>query len=666
MVRAQVVQPLPDGVALRVGADQVELRAASPHSFRLHVFMPAAAAPARSIFLSDEAQPFTPFKIIKRGKAVRIKTTFGELRVDPTGLTWSLRDGSGALLGGGPLWKIAASTGSSRIRWVAAKIPVSPIRYYGSGNAPHRGGLTETESHSTLSNGSASLPQYWSTEGYGALMISASDDRPASWKSDSTGHVDWTVPGAGIDLYLAPATNLYAWLRDQAELTGFAPIPPRWALGYLQSRWGWKDKSYIDETLARFRRDQLPVDAFIFDFEWYTRIPDYTVPAAGDPTFVDFDWNPMLFPTPKAQLADFARNGLHMVGIRKPRLANAADLIMARGRGWILPSTSKESYQQRNLDFTLPAVRAWYAENNRKFDEAGVAGFWNDEGELAYSEYSYWNLAEADLLKEAKPGARFWSINRSYAPGLQRFGAATWSGDIASDWATLASTPGDLLADGLAGIPYAACDIGGFSGTPTPELLARWMEAGVFFPVMRSHSSIEQMPRFPWLYGTQAENAIREALDLRYRLLPYYDSLAYENYRNAAPLMRPLAMEFPTDDKVLDEADEWLMGGGLLAAPILAQGGSRSIYLPKDRWFVFGTAEFAGRSPDDPGDEEARRDSPLCPGGDTTPAGTGGAGHGGDDRRAFGIADLSGPPRLLQPGGGRRERHWRTKGEPSE
>jgi alpha-glucosidase len=404
------------------------------------------------------------------------------------------------------------------------------------------------------------------------------------------------VPGAGADLYLMPAPNLYDWLRDQAELTGFAPVPPRWAFGYMQSRWGWKNKAYIDDTFAHFRQDQLPVDTFIFDFEWYTITPDYAVKAAGDPAFVDFGWNPALLPNPATQISDFAQQGLHIVGIRKPRIGNSENLAMARDKGWVLPINPLNSnggdIRSRDLDFSNPETRAWWAENNRKFVEAGMAGFWNDEGERNYTEYSYWNLAEVDLLQQVDPEARFWSLNRSFAPGVQRFGAAAWTGDINADWKTFAKTPGQLLSYGLSDMPYCTCDIGGFNGNPTPELLTRWMQAGIFFPFMRSHSTLGSRPHFPWLFGPEAEAAIQKALDLRYQLIPYYYSLAHDDYLTAAPLMRPLVMEFPDDEKVSGLADEWLMGKGLLAAPILNEGGARTVYLPNDQWYDFGTTQM--------------------------------------------------------------------------
>ena len=179
-----------------------------------------------------------------------------------------------------------------------------------------------------------------------------------------------------------------------------------------------------------------------------------------------------------------------------------------------------------------------------------------------------------------------WTLNRAFSPGLQRFGAAAWTGDIHGSWKSLVETPTSLLNWSLAGMPYETCDIGGFLDNDSPELLSRWMEAGVFFPVMRSHSDIRVTPRFPWLYGPQALEAIRKAIDLRYRLIPFYYSLAHETFQTGLPLMRPLCMEFPEDPKVANLSDEWMMGDSLLAAPMLQPDDERSVYLPAGQWYA--------------------------------------------------------------------------------
>jgi alpha-glucosidase len=112
------------------------------------------------------------------------------------------------------------------------------------------------------------------------------------------------------------------------------------------------------------------------------------------------------------------------------------------------------------------------------------------------------------------------------------------------------------------------------------------MEAGVFFPVMRAHSTDDAIPHFPWLFGDAAESAIRKALDLRYRLIPFYYSLAHEAHDTGVPIMRPLAMEFPDDTRCANLSDEWLMGNDLLAAPILDDTDNRRVYLPGGTWYA--------------------------------------------------------------------------------
>jgi alpha-glucosidase len=138
---------------------------------------------------------------------------------------------------------------------------------------------------------------------------------------------------------------------------------------------------------------------------------------------------------------------------------------------------------------------------------------------------------------------------------------------------------------------YGSCDIGGFQGTPTKEMLVRWFQAGVFLPIMRSHSNIGTTARFPFLWGDDGEAAIRKALNLRYQLLPYLYSLGHEAYNTGAPIMRPLAMEFPADTTVANMTDEWLLGNGLLAAPVLNAGGKRTVYLPDDTWYDYYTGD---------------------------------------------------------------------------
>jgi len=333
-----------------------------------------------------------------------------------------------------------------------------PMRVYGCGNGSDV--LQQAEATTGVSNGRTVIPYFWSPAGYAVLAVTTNDNQPARWHGAADGKsLDWTFPGGEAELYLMPAASLKDAAGAYARLTGFPPVPPRWALGYLQSRWGWKNRAYIEDTLKRFQDLELPVDAFIYDFEWFTPEPDYEVPPDGVPGYSDFGWNATLFPDPARQIRDYKDQGVHFVGIRKPRLGNAASLAMLRAKHWDLKVSGGERFQSRDMDFGNPALREWYVEQSSNLLVAGVDGWWNDEGEATYTTYYYWNLTEAEAQARYRPNQRLWTLNRAFSPGLQRLGAAAWTGDIRSSWQVLAGTPTSLLNWSLAGMPYGTCDI---------------------------------------------------------------------------------------------------------------------------------------------------------------------------------------------------------------
>lgn len=585
------VEEASNGVLIQFGAAQVALTAVNSNTLRLSVSLDGPPHPAASTFLAaGSADSSVSWRRATHHGMVGIRTACGELLMNPKNGKWMLEDAAGrTLLPADAAEDFSQSAESAAVTLAVGWKKDKPVYVYGCGNGVNA--LEQSKTTTGLANGLAVIPYYWSDAGYAALAVTADDNHPARWQAATNGEsISWIFPGRKADLYLMPATTLKEAAENYANLTGHAPVPPRWALGYLQSRWGWKDRAYIEDALAKFEELKLPVDAFIYDFEWYTPTPDYSLPSSGLPNFHDFSWNPILFPHPAEQIANYKAQGVHFVSIRKPRMGNTETLAMMRTNHWTLAGTSeKYHFESRDVDFANPDFRQWYISNSAPLLEAGIDGWWNDEGEGAFTLYYFWNLTEQEALKRYRPGARMWTLNRAFSPGLQKFGAASWTGDIKSSWDVLHATPTALLNWTLAGMPYETCDIGGYYGRPSPELLSRWMEAGVFFPVMRSHSERTEVPRFPWLYGPDALTAIRKALDLRYRLIPYYYSLAHETSETGVPLMRPLLMEFPGDPKVANMSDEWMMGESLLVAPVLEPGGQRTVYLPNDRWYGFET-----------------------------------------------------------------------------
>jgi len=567
------------GIKVSVGSQWVEIAVAKTVAFRLSASSKENTASLPSIFLNPEDTVCGRFTVVSKSPWYGIKTSYGRLLVNVKTKSWSLYDAAGDVLITDGIFH---STDSSQI--LSSRIGGKEL-FYGSGNFSTKS-LTKTCSKSTTGNGTADLPYFWSTKGYGMLGVTVNDDIPAQWSSGE-GIVKWTFAGSSSDLYLWPARTFYDNANILVQLTGKPKLPPRWAFGYLQSQWGWLDRAYIEDAVNKFRTHKLPVDAFIYDFEWYTVTPDYIIKKEGQEDFSDFTFNPKLFPEPAKQIANYHREGIKFIGIRKPRLGNSTSLAFARRKGWL----AKPETDSRDLNYRIDSLRQWYALQNKPLLDTGIDAWWDDEGESYYSCYYWWNKAQIELRSQVRPNDRHFSINRSFSLGNQRLGYCTWNGDIYSTWKYLQETPADLLNFSLAGMCYGSCDIGGFHGTPSKEVLVRWFEAGVFFPIMRAHSDIMTTPHFPWLWDADGEAAIRKALNLRYRLFPFIYSLGHEAYRNGSPIMRPLVMEFPTDTAVANLTDEWLLGKGLLAAPLLNEGGNRNVYLPGDLWYEFGTGK---------------------------------------------------------------------------
>jgi len=575
---AQITK-IPHGILVKAGGQQIGLLAVKDAAFCLSLNDSIAPSIIKSVFIDESNKAITPYTVISSPPSYGIKTSYGKLMINTDTRVWSLYDAAGRVLI--PNGTYSSTDTSIQITHTAEGL------LYGSGNKSTKN-LEKNQSNSSAGNGVADIPYFWNTAGYSAFGVSANDDIPATWNraQDKTA-LTWTFAGKTANLYLWPAKTIYDGASGYVKLIGRPKLPPRWALGYLQSQWGWADSAYIANVETKFRTHKLPVDAFIFDFEWYTTTPDYSVKKEGKEGFTDFTFNPKLFPHPAKQITELKSQGIKFIGIRKPRLGNNLLLDTARKNGWLInPKTDN-----RDLNFSNPGLRKWFEEKTRPLLNAGVDAWWDDEGESYYTCYYWWNTAQRDLLASARPNYRHFTLNRSFSSGNQRFGYCTWSGDIYSTWPYFADVPKDLLNFSLAGMYYGACDIGGFHGTPAKELLVRWFQAGVFFPIMRSHSDIGTTARFPFLWGDDGEAAIRKALNLRYQLLPYIYSLGHEAYNTGAPIMRPLVMEFPADTTVANMTDEWLVGKGLLAAPVLNEGGKRQIYFPNDTWYNYYTGD---------------------------------------------------------------------------
>jgi alpha-glucosidase/alpha-D-xyloside xylohydrolase len=251
--------------------------------------------------------------------------------------------------------------------------------------------------------------------------------------------------------------------------------------------------------------------------------------------------------------------------------------------------------------------------------DLGIDGWWPDEGDALNGpsrlvrNRMYWEAPQLD-----RPNERPFALHRNGYPGMQRYAAFLWSGDVSSTWETLRTHIPIALNTGLSGIPYWGTDIGGFGPTRefTAELYVRWFQFGAFCPLFRSHGRTWKL-RLPWgwnmgnpgpvevsgynqgatpdesqLHDTRVEPICRKYLELRYRMLPYLYSAVRESTLTGIPVMRALWLHYPEDATAAGRGDEFLFGRDILVAPVVEQGASaRRLYLPRGLWYDYWRGE---------------------------------------------------------------------------
>jgi alpha-glucosidase len=435
---------------------------------------------------------------------------------------------------------------------------------------------------------------------------------------------------SGLDLALFPGPTPREVLARYSARVGRTPLPPRWALGHHQSRWGYKSAQQIRALAREIRRRGMPGDAIHLDIDY---MDGYRV----------FTWHPKRFPDPRALCAELAAQGFRIVSIVDPGVkVDPAYAVYRDGiaRGVFCRRDDGERFSLRVWpgeaalpDFNREPVRAWWAEQHRPLLDAGVAGIWNDMNEPAgwtadlrlgrmmipvrkqdlsrvvqgdptgaphelphESVRNLYGLQHCRATRAAFEGdpqrRRPFVLTRSGYAGVQRY-AAVWTGDNASSWSHLRGSIPMLLNLSLSGVAFCGADIGGFFRSCTPELYARWIQLGALYPFARTHSIWASRRQEPWRFGARVEAIAREALRLRMRLLPYLESLFRESEQSGAPVWRPLFYEFPDDEAAEAIEDQVMLGPALLVAPVVTRGAQeRELYLPPGGWYAWHDGAF--------------------------------------------------------------------------
>jgi alpha-D-xyloside xylohydrolase len=482
----------------------------------------------------------------------------------------------------------------------------------------YRGKSVELLQH----NKESVVPFFLSSKGYGILW----DNYAHTIFNDTDVHASlWSEMGDGLDYYFVLGANADEVISGYRALTGQAPMLPRYAFGYIQSKERYKSQQELIDVVTRFRLSNIPIDIIVQDWRYWIgenwgqktfdpeRFPD---PAALTATLQDsLNTRLMISIWPKLDSItdDFKELREFMYGSPGSQFVYDAFNPVARDIYW------KQAYNGLFrygidawwCDATEPEIIGWdhSTETQKKYMKPylGSAARYMNAYSLMHSKGIYENQRKVTDQK------RVVNLTRSAFAGQQAYSSITWTGDVMGNWDGLRDQITAGLNFSMSGIPWWTMDIGGFFVFPieqwTPdridpefiedpeyrELYLRWLQFGAFCPLFRSHGT--NLPREPWCFGTPGDeiyDGIVKFIELRYQLMPYIYSQAWKVSSEGYTMMRGLVMDFPHDKKVFEITDQYMFGEALLVCPVTKYGArSREVYLPEHTagWYNFFTGE---------------------------------------------------------------------------
>jgi alpha-glucosidase len=635
--RPAVVKRADGVIAVSSDSGSVEIQAVLPNVIRVHLLPGNIEASARTLVMDPE---FHAARLgdLKHGAGVfSLRTPEIRVSAEQLGSTLSaLRFDDGT---GKQLVTVLDPLGNGAKQTVAVR-HVSGENLYGMrGTDRNQNGesfLRQSGAEVKAGiQGDGGAPLFFTTR-YGVLVDS--DGGEFSVQGDT---VTFTRSSRKDVEFFVIAGAPKAAMGTVATLTGKAPMPPKWTLGFMNSQYG-SNEDEVKTIVATYREKHLPIDAFILDFDWK---------AWGQDNYGEWRWNSNAGPGaaepdkfPDGASGEFAKlmsaQGIKLAGILKPRIIVqsptdpnknmiAAQYAIDHGFGYPNEDLDIDYVTHKtamNIDFNNSDARKWYWEHLEPAYDAGMAAWWNDEADysakVVFNNFQHVNMGRmlyegqrtygiaASAPEKAK---RVWSINRNYYLGGLRYGYAEWSGDISTGFDIMARQRERMIASMNVGEPQWSMDTGGFSGHPDSENYARWVEFAAFVPIFRVHGGHYEK-RQPWVYGPVAEAAAKSAMELRYSLMPYLYGETDEMHRTGVGLVRPMFWEYPDDAKTAAMDTEWMFGDALLVSPVVAQGAmTQSVYLPAGEWmdYLKGTRYSGGNTIDYPVDPVEWKDIPV-------------------------------------------------------
>ncbi|HEX3043716.1 MAG TPA: TIM-barrel domain-containing protein [Bacillota bacterium] len=465
------------------------------------------------------------------------------------------------------------------------------------------------------------------TTNYGLLIDSASFSEPVLNSDSASDNGFFTITGTGlnfsnvskqnVEYYVAVGTPREV-LPALAAVTGKPPMFPKSVMGFINSQWGFKDdkqgdaqKEFVD-IIDQYRTENIPIDWFIFDVDGKGWEED---------SYGPWLWNSFNFP--EGNNGDLKKlmdpKGIKMGGIMKPRIItklNGIRTVQAKdcddNNYWYPNEAEYPDYlskkQARDIDFSNADARKWYSDLAKDAIKNGPEPVWLDEADYAdignnnkkfFNNFQFYNMQKAlyEGWTTAFPSKRVWSLNRNFYLGAQRYAYGVWSGDIGltkneekvivKDFKTMAVQRLRMLEAVNIGAVKWTMDCGFGEGDLLPQNYTRWLQFGAFVPIFRVHAG-EDKRRQPWYFGSTGEEVAKQAIQLRYRLLPYIYAYERQAYETGLGIVRPLFYDYPTDKTIANKIDAWMFGDWLLVAPVVDFGQhSKSIYLPAGKWIDY-------------------------------------------------------------------------------
>ena len=423
------------------------------------------------------------------------------------------------------------------------------------------------------------------------------------------GTLRYEVGGGRKTYQVVAGDNWDQVMAGYTGLTGRQPLPPRWAFGNFASRFGYKSEAETRAVVDKFAAEKIPLDAVVLDLYWFGK----TVKG----TMGNLDWDRDTFPNAEKMMADFSRKGVKTILISEPfilttskRWQEAVDRKVLATDAAGRPVVYDVYFGNTGLvDLYKPEGRAWFWDIYKGLKQGGVGGWWGDLGEpemhpgallhaagtadQVHNIYGHdWARLIAEGYRKDYPDERPFILMRAGYSGSQRFGMIPWSGDVSRSWGGLQSQMEISLQMGMQGLAYMHSDLGGFAGPVLDdELYVRWLQYGVFQPVFRPHAQ-DAVPSEPVFRSERTKVLAREAVWLRYAMLPYNYTIAFDNNQTGMPLMRPLMFVETDPDKPADRSTTYLWGPDFLVAPVVEPGATRTeVYFPTSSkvWFDFHT-----------------------------------------------------------------------------